>query len=50
MASYSGDFPFGIMDVVELLQIRVRRRSPNGVYVDCPFCHDRRGKMHIHVG
>jgi len=50
MASYSGDFPFGIMDVVELLQIRVRRRSPNGVYVDCPFCNDRRGKMHIHVG
>ena len=50
MASYSGDFPFGIMDVVELLQIRVRRRSPQGVYVDCPFCNDRRGKMHIHVG
>lgn len=50
MASYSGDFPFGIMDVVELLQIKVRRRSPNGVYADCPFCNDRRGKMHVHVG
>jgi len=50
MASCSGDFPFGIMDVVELLQIRVRRRSPQGVYVDCPFCNDRRGKMHVHVG
>lgn len=50
MASCSGDFPFGIMDVVELLQIKVRRRSPNGVYADCPFCNDRRGKMHVHAG
>lgn len=50
MASYSGDFPFGIMDVLELLQIKIRRRSPHGVYADCPFCNDRRGKMHVHVG
>ncbi len=50
MALCSDDFPFGIMDVVELLQIRVRRRSPDGVYVDCPLCNDRRGKMHIHTG
>ncbi len=50
MASYSDDFPFGIMDVVELLQIRVRRRSPQGVYTDCPICNDRRGKLHIHIG
>ncbi len=49
MASCSDDFPFGIMDVVELLQIRVRRRSPEGVYVDCPMCNDHRGKMHIHI-
>ncbi len=50
MASYSDEFPFGIMDVVELLQIRVRRRSPQGVYTDCPLCNDRRGKLHVHTG
>lgn len=47
MASYSSDFPFGIMDVVELLQVRVRRRLPDSVYTDCPICHDRRGKMNV---
>lgn len=41
------DFPFGIMDVVELLHLRIRRPSPKGVYVDCPICNDKRGKMHI---
>ncbi len=50
MASHSEEFPFGILDVVELLQLRVRRRSPEGVYTDCPICGDRRGKLHIHVG
>lgn len=46
MAS-SQDFPFGIMDVVELLHLRVRRRQANSVYVDCPFCGDYRGKMNV---
>lgn len=41
------DFPFGIMDVIELLHLRIRRPSPQGVYVDCPICNDKRGKMHI---
>ena len=41
------DFPFGIMDVVDLLHLRIRRPSPTGVYVDCPICNDKRGKMHI---
>ena len=41
------DFPFGIMDVVELLHLRIRRPSPTGVYVDCPICNDKRGKMHV---
>ena len=45
--SYPGDFPFGIMDVVELLHLRIRRRQANSVYVDCPFCGDRRGKMNV---
>ena len=47
MDSYPGEFPFGIMDVVELLHLRVRRRQANSVYVDCPFCGDRRGKMNV---
>lgn len=41
------DFPFGIMDVVGLLHLRIRRPSPTGVYVDCPICNDKRGKMHV---
>lgn len=51
MASYSQDFPFGIMDVVELLHLRVRWEKSRGqrtnAYVDCPFCGDRRGKMNV---
>ena len=48
MASYSQhDFPFGIMDVVELLHLRTRRPSTDSVYVDCPFCGDCRGKMNV---
>ena len=31
MDSYPGDFPFGIMDVVELLHLRIRRRQANSV-------------------
>ncbi len=49
MDSYPGDFPFGIMDVVELLHLRIRRRQANSVYVDCPFCGDRRGKMNVNL-
>lgn len=33
MDSYPGDFPFGIMDVVELLHLRIRRRQANSVYL-----------------
>lgn len=45
--SQTQDFPFGIMDVVELLHLRIRRPSAQGVYVNCPLCNDKRGKMHI---
>lgn len=44
---YPQEFPFGIQDVAELLQLRVRRRQPDSMYTDCPFCGDRRGKMNI---
>ena len=47
MDSYPQDFPFGIMDVVELLHLHIRRRQANSVYVDCPFCNDHRGKMNV---
>lgn len=47
MDSYLGDFPFTIVDIVNLLQLRVRRKQANSVYVDCPFCGDRRGRMNV---
>ncbi len=47
MGSYPDEFPFGIMEVVELLNLRIRRQQANSVYVDCPFCGDRRGRMNV---
>ena len=47
MASGPQDFPFGIMDVVELLHLKIRRRQANSVYVNCPICGDNRGKMNV---
>ena len=47
MGSFSQEFPFGIMDVVELLHLRIRRRQADNAYTDCPFCGDRRGKMNV---
>lgn len=44
---YPQGFPFGIRDVAELLHLKVRRRQPDSMYTDCPFCGDRRGKMNI---
>lgn len=47
MGSFSQDFPFGILDVVELLHLHIRRRQADSAYMDCPFCGDRRGKMNV---
>lgn len=41
--------PFDIMDVAGLLQIRIRRPSGRGYYADCPFCGDKRGKLHLNT-
>ena len=41
------DFPFTIEQVIALLPLKYRRPSATGIYVDCPFCHDKRVKMHI---
>lgn len=49
MDSYSGDFPFTIVDIVNLLHLRVRRKQANSVYVDCPFCGDLRGRMNVNI-
>ena len=45
--SKSHDFPFGILDVAELLHLRMRRPHATGGYYDCPICGDKRGKMSI---
>ena len=42
------DFPFTIMNVASLLRLNIRRRGTGHVYVDCPICGDRRGRMNIH--
>lgn len=47
MDPYPQGFPFGIMDVAQLLHLKMRRRQADSAYVDCPFCGDRRGKMNI---
>ena len=43
------DFPFGILDVADILRLNIRRRLPDQVYADCPFCSDRRGKMNLNL-
>ena len=41
------EFPFGIMDIVNVLKLNIRRTLAGSVYVDCPFCGDTRGKMNV---
>ena len=43
----SADFPFCIEDVVQLVGLRIRRPCGDGVYTDCPFCGDNRGKLKV---
>ncbi len=45
----TADFPFTIMDVASLLRLNIRRRGTGHVYVDCPICGDRRGKMNLNL-
>ena len=37
MGSYPDEFPFGIMEVVNLLNLRIRRQQANSVYVDSTY-------------
>lgn len=42
------DFPFRISEVADLLPLTVRRRNDVSMYVDCPFCNDKKkGKLNI---
>lgn len=49
MADYQYDLPFDIMDVANILDIRIRRRGARSVYADCPFCGDSRGKLNLNL-
>ena len=31
-------YPFSILDIAEILKLRVRRRQLTNMDVDCPFC------------
>ena len=39
------DYPFTILDVAGILNLKVRRRQPTNMDVDCPFCGHKKGKM-----
>lgn len=41
------DFPFDIEYVTHLVGLRIRRPCSDGVYTDCPFCGDNRGKLKV---
>ena len=46
--SQKGDFPFEIRDVMYLLGLPVGKpMGSRGVYTNCPFCGDKRGKMGV---
>ena len=45
MSAKTSDFPFTIMDVIAILHLNIRRKSPDYVYTDCPLCGSRRGKL-----
>lgn len=45
--SHLDDYPFDIMDIANILRLTVRRELHDSVYVDCPFCQKRKGKMNL---
>lgn len=54
MSNYNYDYPFTIVDVVQALNIPVRRITNNAMYIDCPCCvpnlkngHDGKGKCEV---
>lgn len=43
------EYPFTILEIADLLRLTVRREVADSVYVDCPFCQKRKGKMNLNV-
>ena len=43
------DYPFNILDIANLLRLVVRRELSDSVYVDCPFCQRRKGKLNLNL-
>lgn len=41
------EYPFTILDIAALLNLPIRRELADSVYVDCPFCQKRKGKMNL---
>ena len=41
------EYPFTILDIAALLHLPIRRELADSVYVDCPFCQKRKGKMNL---
>lgn len=41
------DYPFTILDVAGILNLKVRRRQSTDMDVDCPFCGHKKGKMNL---
>lgn len=43
------EYPFNILDVANILRLTIRRELSNSVYVDCPFCRKRKGKLNLNL-
>lgn len=42
-------YPFTILDVAGILDLKVLRRQPTNMDVDCHFCNHKKGKMNINL-
>ena len=43
------EYPFNILDIANLLRLTIRRELADSVYVDCPFCQKRKGKLNLNL-
>lgn len=43
------EYPFNILDIANLLRLTIRRELADNVYVDCPFCQKRKGKLNLNL-
>lgn len=42
-------FDYDIRDVVQVLNLRIRRKNGVSYDVDCPFCGHKRGKLNVNI-